>query len=80
MDNQRFSQVQFIASGGFAEVYRAVDNWARRTVAIKELSNPTPDLLRRFMRERDMLTVHLNNPFVVDILGSDFADQTRLAG
>lgn len=72
MDTQRFSQVQFIASGGFAKVYRAVDNWTGRTVAVKELISTTPDLLRRFQRERDMLTVHRQNPFVVDILDSNF--------
>jgi serine/threonine protein kinase len=65
-----YSQVEFIASGGFAKVYRAVESWTGRAVAIKQLSNPNPELLRRFVRERDMLTIHLNNPFVVDILGS----------
>jgi serine/threonine protein kinase len=68
--NYRYSQFQFVASGGFATVYRAVDNWTGRTVAIKQLSNPTPDLLGRFKRERDMLTIHLDNPHVVDILDS----------
>ncbi len=72
MDNQRFSQVHFIASGGFARVYRAVDNWTGQIVAVKELINATPDLLLRFKRERDMLTIHRDNPFVVDILDSNF--------
>jgi len=72
MDNQRFSQIEFVSSGGFARVYRAVDNWSGKTVAVKELSNPTPQVLPRFERERDMLTIHRNNPFVVDILDSNF--------
>jgi serine/threonine protein kinase len=72
MNNQRFAQVQFIASGGFAKVYRAFDSWTQRTVAIKELSNPSPDLLQRFKRERDMLQIHADNPFVVNILDSVF--------
>jgi serine/threonine protein kinase len=70
VNNGRYTNVQFIDSGGFAKVYRALDNWTRQTVAIKQLINPTPDLFRRFERERDMLTVHLSNPFVVDILDS----------
>jgi serine/threonine protein kinase len=74
MNKTRYSDIQFIASGGFAKVYRALDCWTRNIVAIKELSNLTPDLLRRFMRERDMLTAHLDNPFVVNILDSDFSD------
>jgi serine/threonine protein kinase len=72
MDNQRFSQAQFIASGGFAKVHRVVDNWTGTIVAVKELISATPDLLLRFKRERDMLTIHRNNPFVVDILDSNF--------
>jgi len=71
MNNYRYSEIQFIASGGFAKVYRAVDNWTRKAVAIKELSNPNPELMCRFTRERDLLTIHLNNPFVVDILDSN---------
>jgi len=74
MDNARFSGVQFIASGGFARVYRALDNWTHQIVAIKELISPTPDSLQRFERERELLTVHLNNPFVVNILDCDFND------
>lgn len=74
MNKTRYSDIQFIASGGFAKVYRALDCWTRNIVAIKELSSPTPDLLRRFIRERDMLTAHLDNPFVVNILDSDFSD------
>jgi serine/threonine protein kinase len=70
MNSYRYSLVQFIAAGGFAKVYRSVDNWTQRTVAIKQLSNPTPELLCRFRRERDMLTIHRDNPFVVEILDS----------
>src|SRR5580704_6905436 len=74
MNNTRYLGAEFIASGGFAKVYRAFDNCTGRWVAVKELSNPTPELLPRFVRERDMLTLHLNNPFVVDIFDSDFND------
>ncbi len=70
MNSYRYSLVQFIAAGGFAKVYRGVDNWTQRTVAIKQLSNPTPESLCRFRRERDMLTIHRDNPFVVEILDS----------
>jgi len=70
MNNPRYTQLQFIAKGGFGRVSRAFDTWTQRTVAIKELSNPTPDSLHRFERERDMLTIHRNNPHVVDILDS----------
>jgi len=71
MNIGRYWQAQFIASGGFATVYRAIDSLTGRFVALKVLKNPTPDNVRRFQLERDMLTIHLNNPFVVDILGSD---------
>jgi serine/threonine protein kinase len=67
--------VQFIASGGFAKVHKAFDKWAGKIVAVKELINATPALLPRFKRERDMLTIHRNNPFVVDILDSNFDGQ-----
>jgi len=70
MNIQRYSLGRFIASGGFASVYEALDNYTGKTVAIKKLSNPTPELLGRFKRERDMLTIHRGNPFVVDILDS----------
>jgi serine/threonine protein kinase len=72
MDYQRFAQVEFIASGGFAKVYRAVDLWTQKTVALKQLGNPTPDLVQRLKRERDMLTIHADNPFVVNIFDSSF--------
>src|ERR1700722_2688666 len=72
MNNQRFAQVEFIAPGGFAKVYRAVDLWTHRTVALKQLSNPTPDSLQRLKREGDMVTIHAGNPFVVDIFDSYF--------
>jgi len=76
MENERYWQVQFIASGGFAAVYRAIDGWTGRVVALKVLKNPTPENVRRFHRESAMLTTHFNNPFVVDILGSDLACAT----
>lgn len=70
MNNHRYTQLQFVAAGGFAKVYRAFDTWTQQTVAIKQLSNPTPDSFHRFERERDMLTIQINNPHVVDILDS----------
>lgn len=70
MNIHRYSLVRFVASGGFASVYEAIDNCTRKTVAIKQLSNPTAELLGRFRREKDMLTIHRDNPFVVDILDS----------
>lgn len=71
MISGKYQQVQFIAHGGFADVYRAIDIWTGKLVALKILRNPTPDNKRRFQRESAMLTAHLSNPFVVDILGSD---------
>jgi serine/threonine protein kinase len=76
MNIGKYTLVEFIASGGFAKVYRAVNNYTRQTVAIKLLSNPTPELLPRFVRERDMLQIHANNPFVVKILDSNLAGPT----
>jgi serine/threonine protein kinase len=70
MNNARYTQLEFVANGGFAIVNRALDTWTGQTVAIKFLRNPNPDSLQRFARERDMLTVHLSNPHVVDILDS----------
>jgi serine/threonine protein kinase len=70
MNNYRYAELQFVAQGGFATVYSAIDNWTQQTVAIKRLSKPTPDSLHRFERERDMLTIHLDNPHVVNILDS----------
>ncbi len=71
MNNERYWQMEFIAPGGSSDVYRAVDSWTGRIVAIKVLRNPTPDKIRRLQRESAMLTIHLHNPFVVDILDSD---------
>lgn len=71
MINGRYQRLEFIARGGFADVYRATDLFTERTVAIKILRSPTPDSSRRFRRESAMLTAHLSNPFVVDILDSD---------
>jgi serine/threonine protein kinase len=70
MNIHRYSLLRFVASGGFASVYEALDNCTKKTVAIKILSNPTLELQGRFRRERDMLTIHRDNPFVVDILDS----------
>src|SRR5215813_4434088 len=74
MNKERYSDIQFVAAGGFGKVYRALDRWTRNVVAIKELSNPVPELVRRLKREKDMLTAHMDNPFVVDILDSDLSD------
>jgi eukaryotic-like serine/threonine-protein kinase len=66
----RYVQLEFIAAGGFANVYKAFDSWTSRAVAIKQLRDCTPDSLSRSERERDLLTIHLANPHVVDILDS----------
>lgn len=71
MSRGRYRQLRFIAPGASSDVYRAVDSWTEGIVAIKVLRNPTPDRIRRFRREGDMLTIHLDNPYVVDILDSD---------
>jgi serine/threonine-protein kinase len=70
VNDYRYIQLQSVAEGGFAKVYRAFDTQTEQIVAIKQLSNLTPDSLHRFEREGDMLTIHIDNPHVVDILDS----------
>jgi serine/threonine protein kinase len=60
-----------IDGGGYSDVYRALDTFLNRIVAVKILRNCTPDNLRRFRRERDMLQVYRNNPYVIDLLDSN---------
>lgn len=68
-----------VGGGGFANVYKAIDWREFKTVAMKELRDLFPENYRRFKRERDMLTIHKDNPYVVDILDSDIdADQPYL--
>lgn len=58
-------------SGGYADVYLGI-NWdGFKAVAIKELRDPSPDNCRRFKRERDMLILHKDNPYVVNLIDSD---------
>jgi eukaryotic-like serine/threonine-protein kinase len=76
MTSGRYWHIQFIASGGFAEVYKAVDPQTWGVVAIKRLTDSSADNRRRFKRERDMLQIHLSNPFVVDILDSDLTAES----
>lgn len=71
MNRGRYRQLQFIAPGASSDVFRAVDSWTEGVVAIKVLRNPTPDGIHRFRREGDMLAIHLDNPYVVNILDSD---------
>lgn len=66
----RYTDIEFHAAGGFADVYRARDTWTDRMVAIKQLRSATSENLPRFKREEDMLNIHRDNPHVVDIVDS----------
>lgn len=75
----RYTKDFKVGGGGFANVYKAADWQTMTYVAMKELLDVSPDNYRRFRRERDMLTIHKDNPYVVDILDSDVdADQPYL--
>lgn len=71
MSRGRYRQMSFLDSGASSDVYRAIDGWTRKFVAIKILGNSTFDKRCRFRRESAMLTDHLDNPFVVNILDFD---------
>ena len=69
IDNGAYHIETFIASGGMAEVWRAVKISDDRTVALKMLSRRSlahDDIVERFKLEYDMLQ-RLNHPRIVGV-------------
>lgn len=67
----RYTFITKIGGGGYADVFKARDTLTNMIVAVKRLRNCSPDNLRRFRRERDMLRIYRSNPYVIDLLDSD---------
>ena len=65
-----FRNLELIAHGGFAVVYRAVEVVTGRPVAIKILNKLDPAEERRFRRELDALELLSRHPNVVTVHGS----------
>jgi serine/threonine protein kinase len=69
----RFEQLELIASGGMAVVYRGHDHRTGRDVAIKRLKPwlvlDNPELVVRFAREAELLA-RLNHPNIVRLIGT----------
>ena len=58
--SQRYELVDIVGRGGQGTVYRAVDRWGGREVAVKVLSSKAarePQMVERLMREQQALTV-----------------------
>ena len=53
-----FRKLDRIGSGGYADVYRAQNIFSKEYAARKELRVSSPENLRRFERERDMLKLY----------------------
>src|SRR5215467_7274232 len=60
---------RLIGKGGMADVYEAYDSYFQREVAIKIFKREDDELLRRFIREADLMA-SLDNPHLVPIYGS----------
>ena len=68
-----YRMLKKLGAGGFGTVYHAIDGANGRQVAIKRLHALTPETRERFEREARILTEHLNNKFVVDLLAYDLS-------
>jgi len=60
---------RLIGRGGMADVYEAYDSYFQREVAVKVFKREDEELLRRFVREADLM-FKLDNPHLVPIYGS----------
>jgi serine/threonine protein kinase len=63
---ERYELQQFIGRGGMADVYMGHDPRFERTVAIKVFTREDEDLLRRFIREAQLMA-RLSNPHLMPI-------------
>jgi len=66
VDRGRFEVLDELARGGLGRVFRARDPRTGRTVAIKEVLRPNPDLVTRFAREA-LVTANLQHPSIVPV-------------
>lgn len=73
--SQRFELMEPIGTGGMGTVYRAVDSWTGRVVAVKRmLASPLQrDDVERFMREAKLLQA-LQHPGIVAYIAHGVAD------
>ncbi len=60
----RYKIVERIGRGGMGQVYRAVDQWLSRVVALKVIADPAPDSGESF-EQRPELLLHLDHPALV---------------
>jgi Nif-specific regulatory protein len=76
----RYRILQEIGSGGIGRVFKAVDQWKDRTVALKTLSLTGPDHTERFKKEF-LLLRGLHHPHIVPVydLGWDSEGQPHFS-
>lgn len=72
---QRYTHIKELGSGGFGEVFLALDQAMGKQVAIKYLTKADPDAVDRFRREARILYRELNNKYIVDLLDHDLDDR-----
>ncbi len=70
----RYRILQEIGSGGIGRVFKAVDQWGDRTVALKTLSLTGPDHTERFKKEF-LLLRGLHHPHIVPVYDFGWADE-----
>lgn len=66
-------ELEELGRGSFGRVYRGYDDERGEEVAVKELLDPSTDL-DRFVREARLLSEHIDNVYVVNILRWEFSD------
>ena len=66
VDRGRFELLDELARGGLGRVFRARDPRTNRIVAIKEVLQPSPDIITRFAREA-LVTANLQHPAIVPV-------------
>ncbi len=62
----RYAVLDELARGGLGRIFRAQDPRTGRIVAIKEVLQPSPDIVQRFVREA-MVTANLQHPSIVPV-------------